>query len=291
MDSDAEFIQIENGTLSVGRQLLGYIAAADLIVMSEYNPGFDREFRLWLKDLRQRQVGTHTRWNGIAKVSMDSPNNWGAWAMSARVAIDAYLEDWADMDAAVKLFKAWCGDRTAYPGPRQFTTDGNINFFYPSNEVCYASGNATTWTPIAPVGSVIVGTAVSTSGAIVHDVVRGQELTAGDCSLPVGDGGPQAEGQSYSWESIAALFGSAEVIYNTGRYGNPYTYSSSALLRALQYMITTTSNGDIASSAQARWVPYLADKRYGTTYSTSPWTVAGTMPKGRSVGYTNFTHQ
>jgi hypothetical protein len=63
----------------------------------------------------------------------------------------------------------------------------------------------------------------------------------------------------YSKESLQGFFFSAELLYRTRRYGNPYDWSNKALKRAIDFM------------QRSRWmfityVPWLANDRYGTSY-------------------------
>jgi hypothetical protein len=68
----------------------------------------------------------------------------------------------------------------------------------------------------------------------------------------------------YSWEALQGLFVSAELLYRTGAYGDPYQWSDQALKRAVDFM--QRSGWDISNVA--KYVPWMANYRYGTAYPT-----------------------
>ena len=69
----------------------------------------------------------------------------------------------------------------------------------------------------------------------------------------------------YSWEALQGLFVSAELLYRTGRYGDPYSWSHQALKRSLDFM----QRSGWAPSSVAKFVPWMANTRYGTSYPTA----------------------
>jgi hypothetical protein len=75
----------------------------------------------------------------------------------------------------------------------------------------------------------------------------------------------QGDGIMYSWESLQGLFVSVELLYRTGSYGNPYTWSNNALKRTLDFM----QRSGWAVTPAATYVPWLANARYGTCYPMS----------------------
>jgi hypothetical protein len=99
----AEAIGTEEGgrTLALGRNLPGYVIAADLLGLAEHNPELDREFRDWLTDVRTAELDGRT----LVSTHEDRPNNWGTHAGAARVAASAYLDDDEDVASAASVFK------------------------------------------------------------------------------------------------------------------------------------------------------------------------------------------
>ena len=74
----------------------------------------------------------------------------------------------------------------------------------------------------------------------------------------------QSSGTSYSWEALQGLFVSAELLHRTGGY-DPYNWSNRALKRAMDFM--QRSGWGITGPAMS--VPWMANFRYGTSYTVS----------------------
>ena len=80
----------------------------------------------------------------------------------------------------------------------------------------------------------------------------------------------------YSWEALQGLFVSAELLYRTGRYGNPYDWSNQALKRSMDFM----QRSGWAVTSPAKYVPWMANYRYNTTYPTAVATTGRIMSWG-----------
>jgi hypothetical protein len=115
-------------------------------------------------------------------------------------------------------------------------------------------------------------------GALVEDLSR-EPSTGPDCHLDSGT----AVGASYSWEALQGLFVQAELLNRAG-YTNAYAYGNNGLKRAMQFM---QRNGGLDSLRQSvmEYVPWIANRRYGTTFSTTT-----PIPVGRIMGWTDWTH-
>jgi hypothetical protein len=96
---------------------------------------------------------------------------------------------------------------------------------------------------------------VDLDGVLVEDASRG----GGCCVL-------QGDGIMYSWEALQGLFVSAELLYRTGRYGDPYEWSDQALRRALDFM----QRSGWGITRPATYIPWMANARYGASYLLSP---------------------
>jgi hypothetical protein len=91
----------------------------------------------------------------------------------------------------------------------------------------------------------------------------------------------QGDGIMYSWEALQGLFLSAELLYRTGNYGNPYTWSNNALQRTLDFMQRSGWN----VTNPAKYVPWLANARYGTSYPKA------TGGNGRIMSWGDWLYQ
>jgi hypothetical protein len=266
LDEPAEW-QTRNGVLSVSRQIGGYVIAADLIDLKNFDANADAEFRSWLIAIRTTNIGTHGRWKAITYTCENAAGNWNTFACASRIAASIYLGDTADVDRAAAVIQAFFGERTMYPAG----APGRNGYFehtagYQSSWACAEA----TWTGINPACDK---SGVNLDGVLVEDASRGGAC----CTL-------QGDGIMYSWEALQGLFVSTELLYRTGRYGDPYSWSNQALKRSLDFL---QRSGWSISSAAA-YVPWLANDRYGTSYPQPP---QPSKPTGRIMGWGSWLYQ
>jgi hypothetical protein len=247
LDQSSEW-QTSNGVLAAGRQIGAYVISADLINLRNYDAAADNEFRAWLGPIRTTNIGTHGRWKAITFTCENAAGNWNTFACASRIAASIYLGDTADVDRAASIIRAFFGERTAYP-----TNAPGRNGYFQHTEGYQASWSCvdSIWIGINP---DCVKSGVNVSGVLIEDASRG----GGCCVL-------QGNGIMYSWEALQGLFVSTELLYRTGRYGNPYTWSNNALKRTLDFM----QRSGWAVTNPAKFVPWLANARYGTSYPTA----------------------
>jgi hypothetical protein len=263
LDESAEW-QSRNGVLAAGRQLGAYVISADLINLPSYDATADNEFRVWLASIRTTNIGTHGRWTNIRFTCENATANWSAFACASRIAASIYLGDIADVQRSSLIIRALLGERSVYP------TDAPGSNGYFQHTAAYQSSWACddpTWTGDNP---TCVKSGVNLDGVLVEDASRG----GGCCVL-------QGDGIMYSWEGLQGLFVSAELLYRTGNYGNPYTWSNQALRRAVDFM----SRSGWGISTAAMYVPWMTNKRYGTFYP------AGSSISGRIMGWGDWLYQ
>ena len=248
LDEPGEW-KTDNGVLATGRQLGAYVISAGLIDLTDYDASADKDFRSWLASIRTTDIGTHGRWKSITYTCENAAANWGTFACASRIAASIYLGDTADVDRAASIIRAFLGERNAYPpdAPGQDRYFEHTENFEPS-WACDASH----WTGI---NSDCEKSGTNLDGVLVEDARRG-----GGCCLLHGDG------VMYSWEALQGLYVSAELLYRTGRYGNPYDWSDQALKRAMDFM----QRSGWGMTRPATYVPWLANARYGTSYPLSP---------------------
>jgi hypothetical protein len=256
--------QTDNGVLAASRQIGAYVIAADLIDLKTFDAAADNEFRTWLTVIRTANIGTHGRWKAITFTCENSTSNWGTFACASRIAASIYLGDTEDVDRAASILQAFFGVRRAYPAD----APGKNSYFE------HTDGYQASWSCVDAVWTGInpdcVKSGVKLSGVLVEDASRG-----GDCCTLQGDG------IQYSWEALQGLFISAELLYRTGRYGNPYDWSDKALKRSLDFM----QRSGWGISNVASYVPWLANDRYGTSYPQAP------IGFGRIMGWGNWLYQ
>jgi hypothetical protein len=247
LDQSTEW-QSRDGVLSAGRQIGAYVISADLINLKSYDSAADNEFRSWLGPIRTTNIGTHGRWQNIRYTCENATGNWNTFACASRIAASIYLGDAADVQRSSLIIRALLGERSAYPAD----APGRNGYFehtaaYQSSWSC----DAVNWTAD---NTYCLKSGVNTDGVLVEDASRG----GGCCVL-------QGDGVMYSWEALQGLFVSVELLYRTGNYGNPYTWSNNALKRTLDFM----QRAGWAVTPPATYVPWMANARYGTSYPTT----------------------
>jgi hypothetical protein len=241
-------------TLGLGRGLIAYVVAADLIDLRHFDAGKDRRFRAWLSAVRTERLRP-----GLTLVSTHElrPNNWGTLAGASREAADVYLGDARDLARAAKVFKGWLGDRSAYTG-----------FEYGS-----LSWQANRRSPVGvdPPGSSRNGR--SLDGALPDDMRRGCGLRFPPCPT------------KYPWEALQGAVAQAEILSRQGY--DAFNWEHKALLRAASFLYRLHQRYHVEDwyvPHADTWIPWLLNARYRTHFpTTSP------AAPGRGIGYTDWT--
>jgi hypothetical protein len=254
-----EAIGTEQGgrTLSLGRGLVAYIVAADLIDLRRLDPAADARFRAWLRDVRFERLRPKSRPTLVATHEV-APNNWGTHAGASRIAADIYLGDRADLARAAAVFKGYLGDRGAYHA--------------------FRFGSDLSWQadPSRPVGVVHAGAnkdGRSLSGALPDDMRRGCPMRTPPC--PTG----------YPWEAMQGAVIQAELLSREGY--DAWNWGDRALERAARYLMGLASRYGEETwrpSGNDVWVAWLLNRRYGMRLPVS----SPTRP-GRGMGFTDWT--
>ena len=222
------------GILAVGRNLAGYVIAADLVGLDGPD---DAAFRNWLDGVRFRVFSGKGPSLSVVSCHEKRPNNFGTHCGTSRLAAALYLGDTAEVQRAANVYRGWLGDRSAYAG-----------FSFGSDKSWHCDRNK----PVAinPAGCTINGHSVD--GVLPDDQRRGGSFT-----WP-----PPSE--NYVWE---ALQGAVAQAYILDRHGyDPFRWSDQALLRAVKWMHEVAhfpAEGDDTAT------PWLINAVYGTTFPTS----------------------
>jgi hypothetical protein len=254
-DAIMSAIGTENGdrTLALGRNLVSYIVAADLIDLRGYDPAREERFRAWLSNVRYADLFGRT----LISTHEDRPNNWGTHAGAARVAADIYLGDRADLERAATVFRGWLGDRGAYA---QFSYDKDLSWQAdPDNPV-----------GINPAGATRDGRRID--GAIPDDMQRG-----GKFRWP-----PKHTG--YPWGAMEGALVQALFLSRAGY--DAWNWSDKALLRAAQFLDETDRDaGGWWAEGDDEWMPWLINEAYGTSFRAA-------MPAqpGKNLGWTDWVY-
>lgn len=235
-------------TLALGRNLPGFVIAADLISLQSADPAFDMGiFRPWLRSLLTETLDGRT----LISTHEDRPNNWGAHAGAARVAVAAYLGDTTQLARAAAVFHGFVGSRTAYAG--------------------FSYGDLS-WQcdPLHPVGidAACTKAGVSLDGVIPDDMRRG-----GSFSWPPGT-------TNYPWENLQGSLLQAELLRVAGY--DAWNWENKALLRAARFLY---DRAKWPATGDDEWQTWMLDARYGTSYRVAP-----PARYGKNFGFTDWIY-
>jgi hypothetical protein len=254
-DAIVAAIDTENGdrTLALGRNLVAYILAADLIDLRSYDRAGDARFRAWLGGVRFEELAGRT----LISTHEDRPNNWGTHAGAARIAADLYLGDRADLERAVSVFKGWLGDRAAYA---EFIYDKDLSW----------QADRARPVGINPAGATRDGHRID--GAIPDDMQRG-----GKFRWP-------PKHTNYPWGALEGALVQALLLSRAGY--DAWNWSDKALLRATQFLDELDREfGGWWAEGDDEWMPWLVNSAYGTSFR-----VAQPAHPGKNLGWSDWVY-
>jgi hypothetical protein len=272
----AEAIGTEKGgrTLELGRNLLSYVIAADVIDLRDYDPEEESEFRRWLRSVRHEPLGSEAVADQtLVGEAERSPSNWGGMAGASRAAVAVYLGDEEDLARQATVMKGWLGDRSAYPGipSTEFRPgdDGRGLRFGGSEDDLSWHADPSKPRGVNPKGAEKEGHSID--GALPDDMRRGGEFTW------------PPEYTQYPREALTGYVALAEILYRQGY--DVYEWEDQALLRAAEFLWRLEQE----FPDQDWWEPgvpvyWIINYRYGTSFP-----VQGSE-YGRNVGWTDWTH-
>lgn len=241
-------------TLALGRNLVGYVVSAQLVDLRAWDADGDRRFRSWLADVLHRELADGRT---LVQTHETRPNNWGAMAGAARVAADAYLGDYRDLERAARVFRGYLGERDGYAS--------------------FAFGDDLSWQadPSRPAGVNPPGATRdgrSIDGALPDDMRRGCPYRIPPCET------------GYAWEALQGALVQAQLLSRQGY--DAWEWGSRALLRAARYLFALDEEfGGWAPEGDDAWQPWLLNRAYSTRLPAE----TPTRP-GKNMGFTDWTH-
>lgn len=239
-------------TLALGRNLVPYVIAADLINLRAYDTGRNGQFTAWLRSVRNERLKEFT----LVSTNEIRPNNWGTHAGASRAAIDAYIGDTNDLARVATVFRGWLGDRSAYAGFDYGSLDWQADADQPIG--------------IDPPGASKEG--FSIDGALPEEMRRG-----GSFRVP-------PRHTQYPWEGLAGAIVQAQILSRQGY--DVWNWSDQALRRAFQFMADVDREyGGWWAGDDDTWQPWLVNAAYGTSFETDP-----TLELGKNMAWTDWTH-
>jgi len=216
--------------LAFGRNLAGYVIAADLVGLPAEA---DVRFRVWLRSaLSEPLEGRTLRW-----VHEDRPNNWGTHAGASRAAVAAYLGDDAELERVAAIFKGWLGDRACYAGFRYRDRSWQLDGEQP---VGINAKDAV---------KLFAGVPRSIDGVLPDDQRR-----SGPFTWP-----PPKE--NYVYEALQGALAQAVILHRAGY--DVWNWQDRALLRAFTWL---HEQADYPAPGDDSWEPHVINHFYGTDF-------------------------
>jgi hypothetical protein len=238
-------------TLALGRNLVSYVVAADLIDLRSYNSSMDSRFRTWLSGVRRASLDGGT----LISTHEQRPNNWGTHAGASRIAADIYLRDSADLSRAAAVFKGWLGDRSAYAGFKF----GDLSW----------QANPSAPVGVNPAGAVKSGHSID--GALPDDMRRGCSFQWPPCKT------------NYAWGAMEGAVAQARLLSRAGF--DSWNWQNRAMFRAAQFLYNLDNEvGGWWAEGDDEWQPWAINAAYGSAFpARSP------ARSGKNMGWTDWT--
>jgi hypothetical protein len=214
-------------TLPLGRKLISYVIAAELVSLP---PEHDERFRKWLSGLMQ----TKFRGRTLRSTHEDRPNNWGTHAGASRVAIARYLGLDEEVARCARVFRGWLGGREYYDGFKY----GDLSWQADESR---------------PVGINPVG--ATKNNHSIDGVLADDQRLAGSFTWP-----PPHE--NYVYEALQGVLAQAVMLQRAG-YTDVWEWEDRALLRAFRWLNEVAR---FHPEGDDTWQAPLIDAHYGTRY-------------------------
>jgi hypothetical protein len=218
--------EVGGNALALSRNLIGYVIAADLVVLPAAE---DAVFKDWLAAVRDADLQGRT----LRGTHAERPNNWGTHAGASRAAVAVYLQDAVDLQMTAAIFKGWLGDRETYQG-------------FDFGELWWQA-NPDEPVAINPVGSEIDGHPVD--GVLPDDQRRGGPFTW-----------PPFQ-ENYVYEALQGALAQAIVLSRQGY--DVWNWEDQALLRAFRWLHDAAN---YPAEGDDRWQPHAVNWYYGECF-------------------------
>ena len=236
--------------LALGRKLVAYVIAADLVELEIRDGAVDELFRRRIAALRVTPTSGGPR--NLIDCHERRANNWGTHCGASRAAIAAYLEDRMELDRVAAVFKGYLGDRRSYAGFRF----GDLSW------QCHQQSPV----GINPPGCLKAGHPVD--GVVPDDQRRG-----GRFAWPP----PREE---YVYGALQGALAQAVILHRAGY--DAFNWENQALRRAFEWL---HRHADYPAQGDDAWQPHVVNHFYGTAF---PAPIPASP--GKNVGWSDWTH-
>jgi hypothetical protein len=215
-------------TLPLGRKLISYVIAAELVQLP---PEEDAQFRAWLASVLETKYKGRT----LRSTHEDRPNNWGTHAGASRVAVARYLGLETELERCARVFRGWLGGRQYYDA--------------------FKFGSDLSWQADRrhPVG--INPARATKNDHSIDGVLPDDQRRGGSFRWP-----PPHE--NYVYEALQGALAQAVILERAG-YDDVWEWEDRALLRAFRWL---NDEAGFRPQGDDTWQAPLVDHRYGTSY-------------------------
>jgi hypothetical protein len=261
--------------LAVGRNLTGYIIAADLLDLRADGVSTSAGTRVetWIEGWLTKQLPD----NNTGVLRGFEPFKWGANAAAQEgltyTAVAAFLEDdWA-LERAWDAFRTFTCDPSA-PDRENINLDPAVADGWTHNNVAPCAINPIGTTKVVPAGVSGAGSTRRIDGALGGDMRRGGTYQW----VPAYT--------QYAWVGLEGVVPAAVILDHAGYPA--FDVADRAVLRTHEYLWhLRTQTGDVRwfDGIRAREIIHLVNAAYGSSFP-----LAQVVGAGRTVGYTEWTH-
>jgi len=267
-------------TLALGRNLFGYVAAADLIDWDDSVPGrTEDDFRAWVARVRDEVLSDGgTVFRTLVEAHEGRANNWGLMCGTSRLAAAIYLCDGGEEKRCWDVFRRWLGDEGspfAFPASAWGGLSWQADRAHPTGINPLGAKKRDCADVRRPIG-----------GVLPEEMRRaGPFDTIAPCEPDwVWPAFPDRHERNYNWNAMQAVV--VQAVLHGRRERDPWTINDFAIARAffwlyqsLHFPVTHVDAG-----GDDHWLPHLANKIYPLLALPEPEL---TRP-GQQVGYLDW---
>ncbi|MGE5550469.1 MAG: hypothetical protein ACM3ZC_08045 [Bacteroidota bacterium] len=267
-DKDCGCTPSKARSLAVGRNLLCYIVAADLLgLRADGNPNSDgSRFQAWIEKLRfkancpNNPPCDESNWKNISQSHDGSGSNASAQEGACRIAAALYLGDKVELERAWDTYRRYSGDTSVGPKDMVFNANGLTWSHDPAHPVA-----------VNPKGTTKDGHRID--GAIINDQGRGGAFT-----WPPGY-------TQYPWVGLEGYLAQAYMLHRAGYPA--LEVQDKAPLRAIEYQwYLYKETGNREWWDRTHWVQHLAK----ALYPEAQFEVWKPATGGFIMSFTDWTH-
>lgn len=261
--------------LAVGRNMLAYVIAADLLgLRADGNAASDgSRVQAWIASFLTMKLAHNNSGEPWPLIPFESGSNASAQEGAVYAAIGAYLNDRTVLERGWDAFRTYACDPSA-PDREKINLSAGIAAGWAHDDAKPCAINPLGTSKMVPAGLPGAGTVRRIDGAIINDMRRG-----GDYQWPPGY-------TQYPWIGLEGAVAAAVILHRAGYPA--FEVADRAMLRTheyLWYLRENTGNIDWFDGTRADEVRFIINIVYGKSFPTSSG-VGG----GRTFGYSDWSH-